>query len=75
MLIRFSKRCSFVLSVETLRNLKLFFEHYFKIDILSTSEQEQREKDEGRCLKLGSDQRTLLSCIGVGYFNISKTIL
>lgn len=60
-------------SVNTLRNLRLFFEHVFKLDEWWKVKKEV--VGSGGKLKTGSEDRCMLTCVGVGYYNINKTQL
>jgi hypothetical protein len=59
-------------SVHTLRNLRLFFNHTFKLD----EWWKVREEVEGtkKRLHTGSQDKCLLTCVGVGYYNINKAL-
>jgi len=62
-------------TVNTLRNLRLFFGQIFKIDDWrKLIQQNATYKKEGK-LRLGSSQKALLSCVGVGYYNINKAMI
>ncbi|VDM45238.1 unnamed protein product [Toxocara canis] len=54
--------------VHTLRNLKRIFEITFKID-------EWKKTRKGDEQKLGSEDKAILTCIGVGYSNLNKIVL
>ena len=58
--------------VHTLRNLRLFFNHTFKLD----EWWKVREEVEGtkKRLHTGSQDKCLLTCVGVGYYNINKAL-
>uniref|UniRef100_A0A915DRN7 RNA 3'-terminal phosphate cyclase-like protein n=1 Tax=Ditylenchus dipsaci TaxID=166011 RepID=A0A915DRN7_9BILA len=68
-------------TVHGLRHLKTFFEQTFKIDELwklkelKESKQDPEKKNVLNELRLGSEQKALLTCSGVGYFNINKVML
>ena len=58
--------CSFIcFRIQFLRHLKDFFGAMFKMDANS------REEDEE--LRLGTE-KILMTCVGVGYSNLSKTM-
>ncbi|KAI1712470.1 RNA 3'-terminal phosphate cyclase domain-containing protein [Ditylenchus destructor] len=69
-------------TVHALRNLSHFFDQKFKIDEVWKIK-ESRESDENvkekkeilRELRTGSNEKALMTCIGVGYFNINKVML
>lgn len=61
-------------TVQTLRNLKLFFEHQFKIDEWWKLHPEANQNDED-APRIGSTEKALMTCIGVGYSNLNKVLL
>lgn len=63
-----------IFSIHTLRNLKLFFGHVFKIDELWKIKRTEAE-DDAKGQRLGSEEKALMTCVGVGYFNINKILL
>ncbi|CAD5211819.1 unnamed protein product [Bursaphelenchus okinawaensis] len=63
-------------TVYTMRNLQTFFEHRFKFDELkdqmeSEDQSEDFEEKEG----FGSQNKALVTCVGIGYLNLNKLIL
>lgn len=57
--------------VHTLRNLRLFFNHAFKLEELWKIPEFEKEKQ----LRTGSDDKCMLTCVGIGYYNINKTLM
>ena len=57
---------SFANSIQFLRHLKEFFGVMFKIEA-------QQSDDNDR--ETGGENKVLLSCVGVGYTNINKTMV
>ena len=57
---------SFINSIQFLRHLKEFFGVMFKIEA-------QQSDDNDR--ETGGENKVLLSCVGVGYTNINKTMV
>lgn len=57
---------SFLNSIQFLRHLKEFFGVMFKIEA-------QQTDDDNR--ETGGENKVLLSCVGVGYTNINKTMV
>lgn len=57
---------SFANSIQFLRHLKEFFGVMFKIEA-------QQTDDDDRAT--GRENKVLLSCVGVGYTNINKTMV
>ena len=57
---------SFANSIQFLRHLKEFFGVMFKIEA-------QQSDDNDR--EIGRENKVLLSCVGVGYTNINKTMV
>uniref|UniRef100_A0A915BH02 RNA 3'-terminal phosphate cyclase-like protein n=1 Tax=Parascaris univalens TaxID=6257 RepID=A0A915BH02_PARUN len=55
--------------VHALRNLRRFFEITFKIDEWKKTQKE----DDNR--KVGSENKAILTCIGVGFSNLNKIVL
>jgi hypothetical protein len=60
-------------SVHTMRNLRLFFNHTFKLDELWKMEKKEINEEKRRFN--GSEDKCLLTCVGIGYFNINKALL
>lgn len=57
-------------SVNALRNLHAYFGICFKIDDW------WRIRDEKeKTLKMGSEDKALMTCVGIGYRNLNKTVL
>ena len=56
-----------------MRNLRLFFNHTFKLDELWKIERKEINEEERRCN--GSEDKCLLTCVGIGYYNINKSLL
>lgn len=54
--------------VHALRNLKKYFEITFKID-------DWDELCDNKELKLGCDEKVLLTCMGIGFSNLNKVVL
>lgn len=54
--------------MHTLRNLKTYFEITFKID-------DWNELCDNKELRLGSDEKVLLTCMGIGFSNLNKVVL
>lgn len=52
----------------TLRNLKKYFEITFKMD-------DWNEICEDKGQKLGSNEKVLMTCMGIGFSNLNKIIL
>lgn len=50
-----------------MKHIKDFFQVIFKVD-------EQKKEDEEEELKLGGE-KLILTCVGIGYSNVSKAIL
>ncbi|CAK5082138.1 unnamed protein product [Meloidogyne enterolobii] len=60
--------------VHTMRNLRLFFNHTFKLDELWKLEKKEfDEEKKRRCT--GSEDKCLLTCVGTGYYNINKILI
>uniref|UniRef100_A0A914KHA0 RNA 3'-terminal phosphate cyclase-like protein n=1 Tax=Meloidogyne incognita TaxID=6306 RepID=A0A914KHA0_MELIC len=60
--------------VHTMRNLRLFFNHTFKLDELWKLEKKEfDEEKKRRCT--GSEDKCLLTCVGIGYYNINKILI
>uniref|UniRef100_A0A183CJB6 RNA 3'-terminal phosphate cyclase n=1 Tax=Globodera pallida TaxID=36090 RepID=A0A183CJB6_GLOPA len=59
-----------VSNVRTLRNLRLFFEQMFKLEEWWKVKAEIAGKSEK--MMNGSEDKCLLTCVGIGYYNISK---
>ncbi|KAL3108472.1 hypothetical protein niasHT_015394 [Heterodera trifolii] len=55
-------------SVHTLRNLQMFFEQMFKLE----EWWKVMKEIAGNAMKNGSEDKCLLTCVGVGFFNINK---
>ena len=55
--------------IQFLRHIRDFFQVMFKVDV-----QQKPDEDEDQELKLGGE-KLILTCVGVGYANISKPIL
>ena len=60
----------FFFSVNALRHLKDFFEIQFKID-----EWNRLQKEDDEELRLGSNEKALVTAMGIGYSNLNKTVL
>ncbi|KAL3090903.1 hypothetical protein niasHS_007278 [Heterodera schachtii] len=58
-------------SVHTLRNLQMFFEQMFKLEEWWKVMKEIVGKG-GNAMKNGSEDKCLMTCVGVGFFNINK---
>jgi len=57
-----------------MRNLRLFFNHTFKLDELWKLEKKEfDEEKKSRCT--GSEDKCLLTCVGIGYYNINKILI
>ncbi|CAK5080549.1 unnamed protein product [Meloidogyne enterolobii] len=60
--------------VHTMRNLRIFFNHTFKLDELWKLEKKEfDEEKKRRCT--GSEDKCLLTCVGIGYYNINKILI
>ena len=59
------KRLLFISRIQFLRHLKDFFQVMFKIQV--------QQADDGS--QHGGKSKVLLSCVGVGYTNINKTMV
>ena len=57
---------SFAISIQFLRHLKEFFGVMFKIEAQQTDDNDS---------ETGGEAKVLLSCVGVGYTNINKTMV
>ncbi|VDN24799.1 unnamed protein product [Gongylonema pulchrum] len=51
-----------------MRHLKQYFEITFKIDEWKKICKENEQK-------LGSDEKALMTCVGIGFSNLNKTVL
>jgi len=63
-------------TVHALRYLKLFFEQTFMIDDLWKSQEDDddpKSKKDGK--RMGSKEKALMTCTGVGFFNRSKMMM
>uniref|UniRef100_A0A914VBE2 RNA 3'-terminal phosphate cyclase-like protein n=1 Tax=Plectus sambesii TaxID=2011161 RepID=A0A914VBE2_9BILA len=56
--------------VYTLRHLRDFFDVTFKIDQWS-----KQQKEDEQEMRLGSKDKALMTCVGVGYSNMNKVLL
>lgn len=57
-----------------MQNLKTFFGQTFKIDELWKMNDDKPD-DVKKEQRVGSREKTLMTCVGVGYFNINKNLL
>ncbi|VDL81992.1 unnamed protein product [Nippostrongylus brasiliensis] len=64
-----------VYSVHALRHLKSFFEIQFKVDEWTRIRASQEDKQDDDQLRLGSDQKALVTALGIGFSNLNKTVL
>ena len=65
-----------IYSVHTLRNLRLFFNHTFKLDELWKVEANERKNQaEKRALQMGTEDKCMLTCVGVGFYNLNKVLI
>uniref|UniRef100_A0A0M3IDR1 RTC_insert domain-containing protein n=1 Tax=Ascaris lumbricoides TaxID=6252 RepID=A0A0M3IDR1_ASCLU len=60
---------SIIFSVHALRNLRRIFEITFKID------EWKKTRKEGDDQRVGSENKAILTCIGVGFSNLNKIVL
>jgi len=59
-----------------LRHVKDFFQTAFKIENEHSGKDDHEDtEDEDSRLKIGDPDKVLLTCVGVGYSNINKTLL
>uniref|UniRef100_A0A1I7S966 RNA 3'-terminal phosphate cyclase-like protein n=2 Tax=Bursaphelenchus xylophilus TaxID=6326 RepID=A0A1I7S966_BURXY len=64
-------------AIHTMRNLQTFFEHRFKFDELrglTEDENEDSEIDKSDEMT-GSQNKAVVTCLGIGYLNLNKQIL
>uniref|UniRef100_A0AC34QRG9 RNA 3'-terminal phosphate cyclase-like protein n=1 Tax=Panagrolaimus sp. JU765 TaxID=591449 RepID=A0AC34QRG9_9BILA len=61
-------------SVETLRNLRIFFEQVFKIDEYWKAHPED-EESENETKRIGSREKAIVTGVGVGFTNLNKITL
>uniref|UniRef100_A0A0M3HGH2 Uncharacterized protein n=1 Tax=Ascaris lumbricoides TaxID=6252 RepID=A0A0M3HGH2_ASCLU len=59
----------YVTCVHALRNLRRIFEITFKID------EWKKTRKEGDDQRVGSENKAILTCIGVGFSNLNKIVL
>ena len=62
-------------SIETLRNLRLFFEQVFKIEEYWKIHPEEEEESEEPSKRIGSREKAILTGVGVGFSNLNKITL
>lgn len=64
-----------VYTIHSLRHLKAFFEHTFKIDEQWKLEEQKKDAPAEEEKRTGSTEKALMTCIGVGYQNLNKVLL
>ncbi|VDO64659.1 unnamed protein product [Haemonchus placei] len=64
-----------VYSVHAFRNLKSFFEIQFKVEEWERIRKTESGKEEDDNLRLGSNQKALVTALGIGFSNLNKIIL
>ncbi|XGW08614.1 hypothetical protein V3C99_011160 [Haemonchus contortus] len=64
-----------VYSVHAFRNLKSFFEIQFKVEEWDRIRKAESGKEEDDSLRLGSNQKALVTALGIGFSNLNKIIL
>lgn len=62
-------------SVHSLRHLKSFFEIQFKVDEWRSLRSSGGGKDDEEEMRIGSEQKALVTAMGIGFSNLNKIVL
>ncbi|EYC34637.1 hypothetical protein Y032_0001g67 [Ancylostoma ceylanicum] len=62
-------------SVHALRHLKSFFEIQFKVDEWRSLRNANNEKGDEEEMRIGSEQKALVTALGIGFSNLNKIVL
>ncbi|PIO73502.1 18S rRNA biogenesis protein RCL1 [Teladorsagia circumcincta] len=64
-----------VYSVHAFRNLKSFFEIQFKVEEWERIQRAEKGRDDDETMRLGSNEKALVTAMGIGFSNLNKTVL